>query len=254
MRIAFIGSGNVATVLGRLLKEAGHVIAGVYSTTFANAEALARELETPYFGNLDKIHRNADLYIVAISDDSIFDITKNLRLPGKIIVHTSGATPKNVLKNISNFYGVFYPLQSLRKEATHQPLIPILIDGSDSIVKEQIRIIAESISFMVEEANDEQRLKLHLSAVIVSNFTNYLYSLADEYCTKERIPFKILVPLIQEVANRTAYYSPTVMQTGPAIRGDELTIERHLQLLSAHPALMNTYRQLTESIRHFYKK
>jgi predicted short-subunit dehydrogenase-like oxidoreductase (DUF2520 family) len=252
MRVVFIGSGNVATVLARLLKEAGHTIAGIYSHTLTNAGSLARELDVQKFGLVNDIIKNADVYIIAVSDNVIIELGKTLRLPGKIVLHTSGSTPQSLLKPISDYHGVLYPLKSLRKQAQHQPVIPLLINASDNIVKEQVRALAESISFVVEEANDAQRLRLHLAAVMVSNFTNYLYALADDYCTKEHVPFKTLVPLIKEVAERTALYNPADMQTGPAIRGDSVTIDKHLQLLAAYPLQQQVYAELTKSILQFY--
>jgi len=104
----------------------------------------------------------------------------------------------------------------------------------------------------VHDADDSQRLKLHLAAVMVSNFTNFLYTLGEDYCTRQQIPFKALVPLIEEVAARTALYSPATMQTGPAVRGDMATIEKHLALLSEYPLQKQVYQQLTNSIMSFY--
>ncbi len=252
MHIALIGSGNTATVLGRIIKQAGHTITGVYSKTLDHASSLAAELNAQHFGGIENITPNAELYIVAVTDDMINEISAKIRLPEKIIVHTSGSAPKKALENISQKYGVLYPLQSLRKEAKHQPVIPFLIDGSDTLVTQQVKELAESISSIVEEAGDDKRLKLHLAAVMVSNFTNHLYSLTENFCAAENVPFKALVPLIREVAERTAQYHPSAMQTGPAIRGDGSTIEKHLQLLTAYPLQRDVYETITGSIREFY--
>lgn len=254
MRIVFIGSGNTATVLGKLLKTAGHNIIGVYSKTHEHARALAVELNAQYVGDITTINKDAELYIIAVNDDMITTVANSLRLAGKTVVHTSGSVPATALKDISSEYGVLYPLQSLRRQAAHQPVIPFLIDGSTTTVKEQVRQLAQSISTIVEEADDDKRLKLHLAAVIVSNFTNHLYTLAEDFCLKEAIPFKALVPLIQEVAYRTAAYSPTAMQTGPAARGDMATIEKHIELLNSYPLLQKMYKGTTESILAFKEK
>jgi len=254
MRIVFIGAGNVATVLAKLFKDAGHSIAGIYSVSATSAKVLAAELDVAQHGNTANIIKNADIYLLAVSDNALPEICQTLRLPGKIVVHTSGSTPQDVLRQVSAYYGVLYPLQSLRKEAEHQPVIPLLVNGSDNIVKEQLRVLAESISFVVQEADDEQRLHLHLAAVMVSNFSNYLYALANDYCDKQQVAFKALVPLIREVAERTSLYNPADMQTGPAVRADTATIEKHLLLLAQYPVQHHVYQELTESIKKFYNK
>ena len=128
------------------------------------------------------------------------------------------------------------------------PVIPFLIDGNIQEVTKQIEEFAFSISTVVSRANDGQRMKLHTAAVIVSNFTNYLYTLAKEFCEKERTDFSLLYPLIQETATRIESNNPAEMQTGPAIRGDAITIEKHLHLLSGYPALKNIYTVISGRI------
>jgi predicted short-subunit dehydrogenase-like oxidoreductase (DUF2520 family) len=98
-------------------------------------------------------------------------------------------------------------------------------------------------------ASDDQRMKLHVAAVLVSNFVNHLYVLAEDYCKKEGLGFKQLVPLIEETALRIKDIPPRQAQTGPAIRFDKETLHKHLELLNDHPQLKNIYLLLTESIQ-----
>lgn len=254
MRIAFIGAGNVATVLARLLQQAGNTITGIYSASQTSAQKLGDELGVAQAGTLDNIDTSAEVYIIAVADNAIASICKTLKLPGKIVLHTSGSTPQQVLATVSADYGVMYPLQSIRKEAAHQPEIPFLINASNAEVLQKIKLLAAGISTMVEEADDSKRLALHLAAVMVSNFTNFLYTLASDYCAAQQVEFKTLVPLIKEVAGRTALYNPAVMQTGPASRGDSMTIEKHLQLLQGYPLQQAVYTSLTNSIIEYYRQ
>jgi hypothetical protein len=91
-------------------------------------------------------------------------------------------------------------------------------------------------------------LKLHLAAVFCNNFVNHIYVLTEDYCKKETIDFKLLLPLIKETAERLEDISPSQSQTGPAIRNDRPTIEKHLALLQNHPQLQKIYSIFTESI------
>jgi len=93
-------------------------------------------------------------------------------------------------------------------------------------------------------------LKLHVAAVVVNNFVNHLLVLAEEYCKKEGIEFSQLLPLLQETISRVREVPPSQAQTGPAIRHDTATIEKQLEILSAHPALKEIYLLLTSSIQH----
>lgn len=251
MDIVIIGSGNVAAVLGRKFKAAGHDILQIYSRNAAAATELAYELDTESTNYKILINKNAAIYLIAVADDAIADVLEELRLPGKIVAHTAAAVPKEILKKVTHHYGVFYPLQSLRKEMTTLPDVPIFFDGSDEKTKTVLEQLAHSISAdKVMEAGDDARLKLHVAAVVVSNLVNHLYFLAEDYCRKEGLDFKQLLPLIEETASRLKDTSPKQVQTGPAIRHDNETIHKHLELLKAHPQLKNIYILLTESIQH----
>jgi predicted short-subunit dehydrogenase-like oxidoreductase (DUF2520 family) len=250
MNIVILGSGNVAAVLGRKFKAAGHSILQIVSRNASAASELAYEWDTESTNYISLINRNADVYIIAVTDGAIVGLVADLKLPGKIIAHTAAAVSKEILKNVSAHYGVFYPLQSLRKEMTRLPNIPVFFDGSDEITKAKLASLARSIApAQTAIAGDEQRLQLHVAAVIVSNFTNHLYTLAEEYCHKEGLDFKQLLPLIEETAKRIRSASPAQAQTGPAIRHDKETLEKHLALLKDHPQLKNIYLLLTESIQ-----
>ena len=250
MDIVIIGSGNVAAVLGRKFKAAGHSILQIYSRNASAASKLAYEWDTESTNYKSLISRDADVYLVAVSDEAIDDVVQELKLPGKVVAHTAASVPKEILKTVTEHYGVFYPLQSLRKEMTGLPDVPVFFDGNDDKTKKKLSKLAHSISDQkVTQAGDMERLKLHVAAVVVSNFTNHLYVLAEDYCKKEGLDFNQLLPLIEETAMRIKIVPPRQAQTGPAIRHDGTTIQKHLELLNAHPQLKNIYLLMTESIQ-----
>jgi predicted short-subunit dehydrogenase-like oxidoreductase (DUF2520 family) len=248
MDIVILGTGNTATVLGRKLKKAGHKIVQVYGRDTSAASKLAYELATESTNYWNVVNREADLYILAVSDIAVEEIMKELRLPDKTIVHTAASVSKNILKKASSHFGVFYPLQSLKKELGYSPDIPIIIDASDDETLKELDSLAHTISDTVVEAGDEQRLKLHLAAVFCNNFVNHLYALTEAYCKKENLDFSLLLPLITETAARLRELPASESQTGPAIRNDQNTIARHLELLQKHPQLKKIYELFTESI------
>lgn len=249
MRVVMIGAGNVASVFGRLISKAGHEIIQVVSRKMDHARILANELGCDYANDPKILDLTGDIYIVAMADAALNEIHENYFLADKLIVHTAGAISKDILKMVSLNYGVMYPLQSLRKEnpELHQDIL-LMIDGSSDEVTERIKTFALSISTIVSQASDEQRAKIHVAAVIVSNFTNHMYALADDYCKKEGLDFRMLQPLIEETALRLRYHRPAEMQTGPAIRKDILTLDKHLKILANHPVLKKIYLRVTDSI------
>jgi predicted short-subunit dehydrogenase-like oxidoreductase (DUF2520 family) len=250
MEIVLIGTGNTATVLGRMLKVAGHHILQVYGRDADSASSLAKEIDSESTNKEREVNRNAELYIIAVSDAVIGEVLHKLQLPKKIIVHTAGAVSKNILKSTSYQYGVLYPLQTLKKEINSFSDVPLIIDASDEKTFNQLYVVAESISSHVVKAGDEERLRLHLAAVLCNNFVNHLYVMSEKLCKAEMLDFSLLIPLIKETASRIEHVVPSQAQTGPAKRNDYQTIEKHLDILNKYPELKQFYELFTKSIQH----
>jgi predicted short-subunit dehydrogenase-like oxidoreductase (DUF2520 family) len=249
MNAVIIGSGNVATTMIKLMLLKGINVSQVYSRN----ESAAKELNTiygvPCTSNIEALDKNADFYLLCIADDALNQNLSYLQgLNDKPVFHTAAAVSKEVLKTISAHYGVIYPLQSLRKEMTYLPSIPFLLDANDEQALQMAISIVKKIGEDFAIANDEERLKIHVAAVMVNNFTNHLFALAEEYCKNEKLEFDLLKPLIAETAQRALSTSPAYTQTGPAIRKDHITLEKHLKILNEHPALKQLYLTLSNSI------
>lgn len=250
MNIVMIGSGNVSAVLGNQFVKAGHEILQILSRNAAAASELAYQWNTESANYISLINKNADVYIVAVSDSAIADVAKNLKLPGKVVAHTAASVPMEVLKNVTDNYGVLYPLQSLSKSASLVPEIPFFIDAANEHTKKILNALAQSITKLpVANADIDKREKLHVAAVIVNNFTNHILALAEDFCKKEGIDFNALLPLLKNTIDRLQEGSPSAMQTGPAARQDEAIIARHTELLKVHPKLLEVYDFLTRSIQ-----
>ncbi|QEC44501.1 Rossmann-like and DUF2520 domain-containing protein [Pseudobacter ginsenosidimutans] len=252
--LVIIGTGNVATALSLLFGEEGHTIVQVYGRDRAKAVALAKRCNAEPVSDLALLSKDADLYIIAVSDNAVPAIAASLQLGDKLLVHTAGSVSREVLKHSSKNYGVLYPLQSLRAELDHVTDIPFLVDANTAEKTAWLKDIAMTVSMQVQTATDEQRLHLHVAAVVVSNFTNHLYALAESYCNKENVDFRMLLPLISEVANRIQHVSPHEVQTGPAVRNDQSTIGKHLELLQDFPELQQLYAAFSSSIEKMYRK
>jgi len=246
MRVTLIGSGNLATVLGKKILHSGHIIHQVYNRNISHASSLATELSAEA---VDQIEDSADMYIVAVPDDALQQVGSWMKPLKGFVVHTAGSVAMEVLSDISPNYGVLWPLQSIRKETPDVTLLPVLIDANNQWNKMKLKGFAQSFADSVTEANDEQRRKLHLAAVVTNNFSNYIFALTEKYCEREEVDFKLMLPLLSETVLRMRDNSPSVLQTGPAIRNDVSTIEKHKELLKNDKALLAVYEFFTERIR-----
>ncbi|MGK0364620.1 MAG: putative short-subunit dehydrogenase-like oxidoreductase (DUF2520 family) [Saprospiraceae bacterium] len=237
LKIVMIGAGNVGFHLGKALSLLPDIeVVQVYSRTKKKALNSAQNIDCQYTTKIINIHTDADLYIIAVKDTAIGTVAKALstlpHLKEKLVVHTSGATPSTVLLPHLSRIGIFYPLQtfSIQKEPNFRT-IPFCLDAvteEDFLLLENL---AQQLSTRTERIDDAQRAVLHVAAVFVNNFTNYLYTIGADITEKSGVPFDLLKPLIAETAEKIRENTPKDMQTGPAVRRDKATIDRHLEFL-----------------------
>jgi predicted short-subunit dehydrogenase-like oxidoreductase (DUF2520 family) len=254
MDIVLIGSGNVATVLGRKSLAAGHFILQVYSRHKVRANLLADRLGAKATSSISSVEKKADLMIIALHDEAVAPFVKSLGYTRSLVAHTAGSLPMNEVRHMGDSYGVLYPLQSLHKEIDILPPLSMLVDGNRRRSIVELKKFAKTISEIVIEANDETRLKYHLAATLVNNFANHLFAMAELFCKKENISFAVLQPLMEETVLRLRNKSAEAVQTGPALRHDQTTLNKHRQLIKSDPAISRFYELFTQEIQSFHRK
>ncbi len=246
--VTFIGSGNVATALAKAFNGSGIIINEIFSLSANNAIMLSSKIGCSYTNNINKINLDSDLYIISTPDRAIKKVAKKLKNCRGIVAHTSGSVAMDSLSGI-NKYGVFYPLQTFTKNReVNFNEIPICIEANNLIIEQKLINLAHKISDRVEVINTQQRGLLHLNAVTVNNFTNWLYGYAYDVLDDNDIDFSLLHPLITETANKIIDSKPSDIQTGPARRNDSETITNHLKMLDEYPEYKKIYSLITKQI------
>ncbi|UPT70831.1 MAG: DUF2520 domain-containing protein [Flavobacterium sp. JAD_PAG50586_2] len=245
IRLSIIGSGNVAQHLIQAFSKTTEVeLVQVFSRhKEAVLHLLPIEKITSNFGELLTV----DVTIIAVTDYAIAEVSGQLPFENQFVVHTSGSFAMEAL-NDKNRKGVFYPLQTFSKsKEVDFKIIPICLEAQHDSDYQLLKSLAEVISESVYIISSEQRKALHVAAVFVSNFTNYMYQIGAKICKENGLPFDILKPLIQETANKILSLPPTEAQTGPAKRKDTQTINTHLNFLTDE-GQKEIYKLLTKSI------
>lgn len=234
IKIDIIGRGNVAVHLKQAFDNIGVDAAIINPHT------------------LDTLRRDADFIIISVSDNAIKEVAK--RIPSDtlaIVAHTSGTTGIEVFENAGYRHGVFYPLQTFTKGVPlRYDVIPIYVEGCDEETENRLARLAGVISRTVRHADSGKRRALHVASVFACNFTNHLWAIAEELLGSEGMEFGDLEPLVKETARKAFETGPAKGQTGPAIRHDSVTIDRHLEMLADRSGLADIYKTLTESIQN----
>lgn len=255
MKIVIIGSGNIATYYGVRFEEAGHQIVQVLSPNLEHATTLATRLHCEAIQEYTYLNREADIYILGVSDNTLYELAETLKLPGKLIIYGAGAIPLSVLQPISEHIICIWCMFSINKDKLPtQRQFPVIYNTLNEKDQELALQWASILSDAPYLLSDHQKARTHLTAVFVNNFTNHLYAIAHQLMTESNIDFSLLMPMIQDTAQRIQFELPEKLQTGPAVRNDTITLNQQINQLEDHPHFQLVYKVLSDSIRHMYKQ
>lgn len=252
MKVVIFGAGNVATHFAEVLAQK-YTVAQVVARTMESASRLADKLP----GNVEavtdysRICRDADFYLIAVSDDEVANVAASTPDYPGIWAHTSGSTGMEVFDGKKSRYGVFYPLQTFSRDLdVDMSQVPMFIEGSSPEVTETLVRIASEIAGPVELADSERRKKLHLAAVFACNFANLMWLEADELLKKDGLSVNFLRPLLTVTLDKLNHMTPREAMTGPARRGDIEVINN--QLAALPDRLRPMYSLLSKAILGIY--
>lgn len=251
--IVILGAGNVAFHLTRALIENTFNVRQIFNRTLSRAQEIGEANLVSYTDKISEIDK-ADLYIIACSDDGIEEFSHYIPYDDVLVVHTSGSSPMSALKG--NYRkGVLYPLQTFTKgRQLRYDEIPFFVEAEYPEDKDSLLELANRISNEVYELDFAKRMEIQMCGVWACNFVNYMYKIAGDICEKNGVSTNVLLPLIKETANKLEELSPYDAQTGPARRGNEVIINRHLNLLEDNSRLYDIYKTITDAIKLEYDK
>lgn len=244
-----IGAGNLASHIYRAFAKSDKLrFIQVYNRSLEHIDFVSAD--TAVTDDMNQL-LDADIYFLCISDGAITEVSKNLPFTNRLTVHCSGASAMNIL-NDKNRIGVFYPLQTFLKASEADfSAIPICVEANNVKDKELLLALGNEISESVQEINSDQRAAIHIAAVFVNNFVNYLFQIGESLMEENQMDFSILHPLIEKTVMNALQDSPRNLQTGPAKRDDKGTIEKHLNQLT-NQEQQNIYKTITNAILEQY--
>ncbi len=251
--ITIIGTGNVAWHLGNAFANSDIEIKHIAGREEEKTKQLAGLLQCKSYGLMDGEIPESDIYLLAVKDDVIRTVFEKVYKKGRFLVHLAGAIKGDILAMRDNDYGVMWPMQTLTKNNdVDLGKTLIAVSGNSPESQAQVKELASKISSRVIEVSDEQRAIMHLSAVWINNYTNHMYDIAYNLLKENNLELEMFYPLMEEHLNKIKEKAPDQLQTGPAIRGDMSTLEKHKSLLSKHKEWRLLYDTLAKSILHKY--
>ncbi len=248
--ILLIGTGRLAFHLGHALQQRGLKVIGVTGRDKRKTAELAQEFGCAGYSFHESLPASG-LRIVAVSDDAIHEVAALLPNDGTPVAHLSGSKPLDLL-NPHVHRAVLWPIHSFGLGSPVDfRLIPVVVDASDEATLGIVKSIAQRLSGSVVQLPFLQRQRLHLSAVLASNFPAILLREAERLLKEADIDPGLLHPL-WKTCTANALQGADQAVTGPARRGDTGTIAKQMELLAQEPELRRVYSALSDLILHTY--
>ena len=264
MRIAFIGAGKVGCSLARYLGESGAAdIAGFFSRSESSAREAVEFAGGEAFMTLAEVAWAADVVFVATPDGAIREVAEKLAvcgadLDGKIVVHCSGATSSEALaacRGAGACVASTHPLYAVSSRFGCWKELGrawFSLEGDEAAVR-TLEELLDRLGNGHARIDASDKPRYHAAAVMASNLVVGLYDMAAgelARCGIDRDEAEsALAALFLGNARHVAADGVAPSLTGPAARGDEATIARHLDVLADDPEVASAYRVLTERCR-----
>ncbi len=250
MRLALVGTGNLAVHLFRRLTSAGHSIDVVYGHSEQGKKRFERLLGCEVSLDYKQIP-DVDMVLLAVKDGVIADVAS--KFAQRPMIHFSGAVSMDLLSFWTEHYGVLYPFQTFSADAeVNWAEIPIFYEASSPDFTDKVAELAKSLSSKIFYLNSQKRLYLHISGVIANNFVNHLLGITKQFVEEKHLDYQWLYPLVKQTVKNAFEHNPQQIQTGPARRGDLSTINKHLLELKDDEIIYDLYKFLTNSILRTY--
>jgi predicted short-subunit dehydrogenase-like oxidoreductase (DUF2520 family) len=184
----------------------------------------------------------ADLVLVCVPDRVIPEVAGAVS-PGPWIAHTSGATTLQALEPHSRRFSL-HPLQTFVRDRGPEQLDGAwaAVSGEDEEALAAGFELARLLGVRAFELADDERPLYHAGATVAASFLVTLHEIASELFLAAGAPPEALEPLMRRTIENG--FRPT----GPHVRGDWATVERHLaEIRERRPELEPLYRALSDA-------
>jgi len=194
---------------------------------------------------LDEVARGVDVVIIATPDRAIAEVASAIRpVHSTAFIHLSGALGLDVLAPHARRAAV-HPLMTLPDAQTGAARLRggwFAVAGDD-VALDVVRAL-DGRSFVVA---DEDRARYHAAAAVASNHLVVLLGQVERLAASVNVPFAAFLPLIRASVDNVEALGAAQALTGPAARGDDETVERHLRALDESERPL--YRVLSNAAR-----
>jgi|GEM_PF-161705 len=231
-RLGLAGSGHLAWHWNALLSQADRSFDTHYHRSPLKPALWSADSATQLTHNPEDL-RHCDAVFLALSDRALGSFSASLGNYQGLRIHGSGGRSIEVLGTAEGQRNaVFYLPQTFTAgRPLNYPGLPVCIEASREEDAVHLEQFALQLGLRPVRMDSAARAQLHLAAVFANNFANLQFDLAERILAEHQLPPDLLRPLMQETLHKAWDLGPRPAQTGPARRGDLVTVRKHLKML-----------------------
>ena len=267
--ISIVGAGRLGASLGYALSKKGYRIKALSCTTLLSAKESRKIIgEGKALTDCIETARSGGLVILSVPDGMIEKVARQLvasdiEWSKKFVFHCSGLHAAAILKPLEAKgarTASFHPVQSFpQKKADIRQFKKIYfgLEGSAKALSLGKKIVRHLGGYyIILQAKDKPLY--HAACSVASNFFVVLLdmatSLLEHIGLEDAEASKILLPLVQGTLHNVKKFNIGSSLTGPVIRGDRPSIEKHLESLQKYPLYHEIYVDLAHHALEIAKK
>jgi len=267
--ISIIGAGRLGTSLGYALSKKGYRIKALSCRTLSSAKE-SRQIIGKGIASTDNVQtaRVGELVFLCLPDEEIAKVTSvlagsDINWSKKFVFHCSGLIPSEVLKPLKSkgaLTASLHPIQSFsqkKTEPTHFENIYFGLEGYSEALALSQKIVKQLGGHpLILQAKD--KALYHAACSTASNFFVVLLDMAvfllQQIGLQEEKALQMLLPLVKGTLHNVKKFDIRASLTGPVIRGDQKSIQKHLDALRNFSPYYETYKRLTAQALEMAKR
>jgi len=267
--VSIIGAGRLGTSLGYALSKKRYRIKALSCRTLSSAKE-SRQIIGEGIASTDNVQaaKVGELVFLCLPDEEIVKVTRALassevNWSKKFVIHCSGLIPSEVLEPLKAkgaLTASLHPIQSFAQKKTSPTKFENIyfgLEGCSEALALSRKIVQELGGRpLILQAKD--KALYHAACSTASNFLVVLLdtavSLLKQVGLQEEEALHILLPLVKGTLHNVKKFNIRASLTGPVIRGDQKSIQKHLEVLRNFPPYYETYTRLASQALEIAKR
>ena len=259
-RIAIVGAGSLGSALAVSLRRAGFIVDAVIAqqreSSIRKARRLASQIGARAISGAGEL--KASLVWFCVPDSEIARAARAMaprfRWNGVVALHSSGALTSDELERLRRHGAAVASVHPLMTfvPGSRPALdgVPFAIEGDRTAVQTARRIVRE-LGGLPVAIGKEDKAAYHAWGTFASPLLTALLATTERVAAsagvKRKDAVRRMIPILQQTLANYAERGAARSFSGPIIRGDVETVNRHLQVLKSIPAAREVYVSLARA-------